>query len=246
VLIDKQTILKKLEETFLDNDKVYAFWLEGSDAMGCSDEYSDIDIWFDVEDSYINTFVDKMRETLTSISPMEFYYESEHSHPQLRQFFIRLENTSKFLVIDMCIQSHSREIEFVRQNKDEVVKVIFDKSSVIKFTDIDVDEYITSLEKRKEQIKATYEFFSVWVEKGIARDDFLEALSYYHEYILGPLVEYLRIIHEPTKKSYRLKHIRRDLPSDVVAKLEYLYKAGSLEEIEVKTREAVAWLDSIN
>lgn len=243
--IEREVIISKLKDKFDCNDQVQAFWLEGSDAMECSDEYSDVDIWFDVDDEYVNTFVGEIKDTLTAISPMEFYYESPHSHPQIRQFFIRLENTSKFLLIDMCIQSHSREIEFVRQNKDEVVKIIFDKSDVIKFTDIDIDEYMASLEKRKEQIKATFDFFSVWVEKGIARGDFLEALSYYHGYILSPLVEYLRIIHEPTKKSYRLKHIRRDLPCDVVEKLEYLYKISSLEEIDIKTREAVKWLYSI-
>lgn len=244
--IERDAIISKLKDKFDCNDQVHAFWLEGSDAMECSDEYSDVDIWFDVEDKYTNTFVDEIKDTLAAISPIEFYYESGHSHPQLRQFFIRLKNTSKFLIIDMCIQSHSREIEFIRQNKDEVVKIIFDKSGVIRFTDIDIDEYLASLEKRKKEIKATFEFFSVWVEKGIVRGNFLEALSYYHEYILSPLVEYLRIIHEPTKKSYRLKHIRRDLPCDVVEKLEYLYKVSSLDDIWTKTKEAIKWFDTIN
>ena len=29
---------------------IYAVWLEGSDAIGANDEFSDIDVWLDVKD----------------------------------------------------------------------------------------------------------------------------------------------------------------------------------------------------
>jgi len=31
---------------------IYAFWLEGSDALDTVDEYSDMDIWIDAQDGY--------------------------------------------------------------------------------------------------------------------------------------------------------------------------------------------------
>ncbi|MCK5129384.1 MAG: hypothetical protein KAQ68_06015 [Clostridiales bacterium] len=242
---DRYNIINVLKSTFEKDDTVHAMWLEGADAHGSTDEYSDVDIWFDVEDGYEVAFYQKLKEALSSISPIDFIYKKNHSHSKIRQYFIRLKDTSEFLILDICVQSHSREIEFIKENTDEKVKVLFDKAGVIKYTNLDIDKFDKNIKMRKNEIIKTFKFFSIWVHKEIKRDNFLEALDYYHQYILTPLVEYLRMIHEPTKKDFGLKHIKRDLPTEIVDRLEYFHKISSLEDIKKKTEEALLYINKI-
>lgn len=242
---NRYNIIKILKDMFIKDDNVHAFWLEGADALEAVDEFSDIDMWFDIEDGSEDLFVVKLKKTLESISHIDFMYEKRHEHPKIRQFFIHLQETSVFLIIDLCIQSHSRKIKFIKENKDEKVKVIFDKTEVIQYTCNDIDKFDESITIRKKEIEKTFEFFAIWIQKEINRNNYLEALNYYNEYILNPLVEYLRILYEPTKKDYELKHIKRDLPIDVVKKLECYYKISSIDEIGEKASEAVVFFRSL-
>lgn len=212
---------------------IYAVWLEWSEAMSKSDDCSDIDIWIDCEDDYENQAFDELKKVLTKISKIDFEYEKEHEHPQIFQRFFHLEKTSEFLIIDVCVQSHSRKIAFTKWNKDEEVKIIFDKKEVIKYKDLDVKSLENTLKLRILELEKTFLFFQVWVKKWIKRNSFLETLYYYQNYVLEPLIELLKIIHEPTKKDFWLKHIERDLPKDIVLKVESFYKVNSIEEIEL-------------
>ena len=170
---NRDNILNALNNAFIKNSKVYALWLEGADALDKTDEYSDIDIWVDVEDNYIDTFIELLKQTLTEIAPIDFIYEPDHEHVQIRQLFLHLKNMLPFLIIDLCIQSHSREIEFVTESSDEKVKIIFDKSDIIKYTNLDLDAFTESMRKRQKEILHTVDFFSILVIKEIRRNNFL-------------------------------------------------------------------------
>lgn len=243
--IKREDIINRLNDRFINDDTVYAFWLEGADAIGTIDSYSDLDIWFDIKDDFEDLFIKQLKNALSNISSIDFFYEKGHLHPKIRQLFFHLEETSDFLIIDLCIQSHSRKIEFTIENKDEEVKVIFDKANVIKYRHLNMSAFKIKLSNRIEELSKTYKFFSIWVIKEIKRGNYLEAFNYYHTYILNPLVELCRIKNQPTKKDYRLKHIKRDLPIDLVEELENLYKISSLKEIEQKTKEAILFFKKI-
>lgn len=236
--ITRNTIINSLKNRFYDEDYVYAFWTEGADAIGRVDEFSDLDIWFDVEDRYVDQVIQQIKSTLVKLAPIDFVFEKKHGHPQIRQLFLHLEGTFEFLIIDLCVQSHSRKIEFIIENKDEEVNVIFDKKNVIKYKSLDIAEFEHGLKERIEELNKIFSFFSIWVTKEINRKNYLEALNYYHQYILKPLVELCRIRYEPTKYDFYLKHIKWDLPENVVLLLENLYSVCSIEEIEQKMIKA--------
>ena len=233
--ITRRDIIAIFERTLLPDERVQAFWLEGADAQGTVDDYSDLDLWLDVIDGYEEAVLAEIRDILLALSPLDFYHERHHPHPQLRQAFIHLSGTSPFLVIDLCIQSHSRQIAFTRQHVDEVVQVIFDKSDVIRWRDVDEKLYQSDLRARVRDLLVTFPFFLIWVTKGIRRDNYLEALSYYQNLVLKPLVELCRICYCPTKKDFYLKHIQRDLPNDLVRTLTDLHRVTTLADIQDKT-----------
>jgi predicted nucleotidyltransferase len=236
--IDRDQIINKINDELKDNPYVFAFWLEGADAHNTVDKFSDIDIWIDVKDGHEKKIIGQVRSILSKITQLDFDHEIEHPHPKIRQTFFHLKDTSEFLIIDTCIQSHSREFWYTKEHADEKVKILFDKSNVISFRDLDKIEFQNSQKTSIAELKKTFLFFQAWVMKGVNRDNFLEALSYYHSFILEPLVELLRIRYQPTKQKFGLKHIERDIPNDVLKILENLYKVNSTEEINTMAQKA--------
>lgn len=137
-------------------------------------------------------------------------------------------------MLDVCIQDHSREIAFLNGYADEKVEVVFDKCGVIRYQDVDWEAFRLELCARADELARVFELGRIGVRKGLGRGDYLEALSYYQDGMLKPLVEILRMRHQPTKHDFGLKHIRRDLPVEVVARLEHLFAVSSLADIEAK------------
>ena len=81
------------------------------------------------------------------------------------------------------------------------------------------------------------------IEKYIQRGEYIEAHSYYHKWLLTPLIEVLRIRYTPLHPDYYIVHISRHLPTDVVNRLEGLFKINSLEELAEKIQEARMFYD---
>jgi len=238
MLINREQIIKKLADELKVDPFIFAFWLEGADALNTVDDYSDIDIWLDVQDGHESVVMEQIHAVLSQIAPLDFEHEVEHPHPKIRQNFFHLQGTSEFLIIDVCIQSHSREFWFTKGSKDEEAKIIFDKKGVVAFRDLDETKFRDGQKNRVEELKKTFPFFSAWVKKEVKRNNFLEAVSYYRPLVLDPLVELLRIRYEPTKREFGLKHIKRDLPHDVFLQLEDLYKVNSVSEINMNLDKA--------
>ena len=53
-IINRKQIVEKLKERLELLNFIYALWLEGADASGMVDEYSDVDFWVNFEDEYKN------------------------------------------------------------------------------------------------------------------------------------------------------------------------------------------------
>ncbi len=233
---ERSTIIQRLQEVCFEHPKVYAAWLEGADALDRVDAYSDIDLWLDVEDGHEEEVVSVVRAALGSLGEIALEHHNDHPHPKIKQVFFRLEEASKYLILDLCIQSHSRNEPFA---KDEPFEVLFDKVDVLLTQPFDEVKFKQEVELRAEQLQREFELRQVWVEKAVARGHFLEALHRYHVYVLEPLIELLRLRYVPSKGDYHLKDIAHDLPDDMVKTLEDLYRVTSLEDIEVKKLGAV-------
>jgi predicted nucleotidyltransferase len=233
----RQEILVYLKEKLEPHLHVYALWLEGADARGIVDEFSDIDLWLDVEDGQEENVLKQIEHYLNELGPLDFIHALSHPHPQIRQRFFHFENTSEFLIIDVCIQSHSREVEF---SLGDPVKIIFDKSNIIRF--LQNTEKVKFLEQAKA-LQSQVLLYRVWVLKALKRGHWLEAISYYYECILEPLARVLRLHYTPEKSEYGFKHFDQDLPDDVIVKLKTLIQNDSGESLESNLNKAVEWLD---
>ena len=230
--ITREQIIEQFSNKFTNNPFVYALWLEGADATDTVDEFSDIDFWLDVEDDYVEIIFNEIEGLLTAISPLDFIYEAEHSHPKVRHKIYHLQNTSEYLKLDINVQSHSRkseESEFVTDDPIESPKVIFDKAEVIRFCPADEIALHRRLQERIYHLE--HMFSHTGVRRYVKRNEFLEALAIYHRYVLEPLVELLRIRYTPLHHYYGPVHISRHLPKEAVLELEDLYRVVSMDEL---------------
>lgn len=247
-MLDRTIITNKLREALEPLPFIYAFWLEGADAIGTIDAYSDIDFWVDFEDEYEEQAYEAAETALTELSEIDYKYIMRHDHPKIRQRIYHLAGTSECLMIDFCWQFHSRpedEYTYIENDSIEAVKVIFDKDSIIRHKPLDLAKYDQWNRHRLEE--ATYRRTQhIRAEKYVRRGQYLEAYAYYNKYVLEPLIDLLRLIYTPVYANYYLVHISQHIPAAEREKLEYFAKIGSLDDIAEKIPQAAKWFDELN
>jgi len=242
-MINSETIIKKLKEELEPIQYIHAMWLEGADAIGQADEYSDLDIYIDIEDEYEQQAIDKVENILSKVAEIDYKYVMNHGHPKLRQRIYHLKGSSEYLMIDLCLQLHSRNKEeflYIKDNQIEAAKVIFDKSEIIQYKDYNECDYKSFNIARLEECKYRYSQHCR-VKKYVHRGMYLEAYAYYNIYVLEPLIDMLRLIHTPSHAHYYLIHISQHITKSEVKKLEFFAKISSLKDIDEKMHLAETW-----
>ena len=229
--LDRKYIIDYIKRYAISKDYVYAMWLEGADGLNQVDEYSDLDFWFDVEDSKRDSFIFDLVNHLSLLGKIDS--RMDQSTKEIYQSNIHLENTNEYLTIDLAAQNDSRDRKdtcFTNGSITEVPLVLFDKKNIITFHEpyeLDYKELNTIFKQKKNRILQYSR-----VTKYIKRNQYLECFMEYEKQILKPIVTIARIIYTPYIYDYELCHISRHLPKDIVEKLEVLYKVNSFADIE--------------
>lgn len=231
-MIDRNEIIATLKNFSENKDYVNAMWLEGADGINKVDEYSDIDFWFDVDKEYQESFLYECISELEKLGNIDS--RVDEIREVIAQSNIHLENTSKYLTLDICVQSHQKRglgvTCFIKNDIAELPLVLFDKKDIITYK----DEYELDLEKIKNVFEnSKYRILQMSrVEKYIYRNHYLEAYMKYIENIVSPLVRIARLIYTPRHYDYELCHISDHLSKDVIEELEDLYRVKSFEDIK--------------
>jgi hypothetical protein len=98
---------------------------------------------------------------------------------------------------------------------------------------------------RIEGLRARFDMFQVMVTKEVERRQPIEAVAYYHALILRPLVEMLRIIHDPIRHDFHTRYVYHAFPRDVIERLEPLFFPRDLEDLEAKRLDAREWFEQL-
>jgi len=244
--MNKQAIINKLKERLEPLDYYHALWLEGSDANGTADAYSDIDIWADIDDEREAEAIAAAEAALLEFAAFDYKAVLSHSHPQIRQRAYHLAGTCEWLLIDFCFQLHSRPQEYCFYEDDtvEAALVIFDKDGVVPYKPglppVDAEANAALLEKMRCRFTQHSR-----VIRYVRRGQYLGAFAYYQRYVLEPLACLLRLIYTPAYADYGYSHASRHVPPEQVERLEYFARVSSLEEIEAKIPEAQSWFEQL-
>lgn len=153
---------------------------------------------------------------------------------EIAQSNIHLANTSEYLTLDICVQSHeTRGLDATCFTKNDIAEkplVLFDKNNTITFKDtpkLDIEDLQRIFNNGKNRILQ-----SSRIKKYIKRNQYGEAFLKYVENIANPMVTIARIIYTPNHLDYGLCHINEHLPKEIVQKLEQFYRVSSFEDIE--------------
>jgi predicted nucleotidyltransferase len=240
--LTKKQIITALCAALEPLDFTHALWEGGAAAFGRVDEWSDLDILVDVDDEHVEETLQVIEDTLTKLSPIEIKYAvpqpTWHGHSQV---FYRIRDTSKFLLIDMVVIKHSNLNKFLQPELHGKAIVYFDKSGVVQSSPLSRQELALKLKDRLEALKISFDLFQILTIKELNRGNLIEALNFYHNFTLRPLVEVLRIPHEPTRHGFYTRYIYYDMPAEVLAKLESLFFIADGDDLWTKRQIAEDW-----
>lgn len=233
------TFVDELKSVLEKDERTHAMWIGGSVAEGYSDDYSDIDLYLDIDDGSEEYIFSTIEEFLEMKSDLDVNFLENLSPPYSHKIY-HLAGTDQLHFIEVTLHSHSHHIGlFDRLRK---IKVLFDKDGVTDFESIDQVQYDEMLNKRKKFLVEKIKIGEVSVGKELRRKQFLDAMHNYHYWILEPIVELARIMHCPLKVTYGLKHASRDLPEKTMKEIESLYKINSLDDFERKIEDVAAMI----
>ena len=244
---EREEIISRLRIVLEPLPFIYALWLEGADATGTADEYSDLDFWIDIDDEYEPQAFDAVEAALSEIAPIDYNYEARKGHPLLRQRIYHLSGTSEYLLIDFNAQLHSRprdEYKLLDNDSIEAAWVLFDKDNIIRHKPFDLSEF-ADLNKLRFAEAAYRRSQHVRAEKYVRRGLYLEAYAYYNRYVLEPLIDLLRLIYTPAHADYYLVHISQHLPAAEREKLEFFTRIATLDDIAAKIPQAGVCFDEL-
>ena len=236
-MLDRSQIIDYLREFSYGKSYVNAMWLEGADGIGQVDAYSDIDFWFDVEQPCQETFLHECIAELEKLADIDS--RVDNIRRDIAQSNIHLENTSEYLTLDICVQSHEiRGMDVTCYVEDDIAElplILFDKKNIISFREgmIDEEEIRKVFGDSKNRILQMSR-----VRKYIQRNQYLEAYGKYLENVAEPLICAARLLYTPRHHEYALCHISRHLPRETVGELMPFYQVTSLEEIEINLQKA--------
>jgi len=240
--LGREEILRSIVKVLKPLDCVYAMWECGSSAFKRVDQWSDIDVVVDVEDDKVMEIFKFTDKALHALSPIEHSFECPQSmSPGGYQKVYKLQNTSEFLVIEICAVKHSSNTKFLQKEIHGDVCVHFDKQNVTDIKPIDKENFAQKLKSRIEQIESVFNIYQFLVKKELNRKNYIEGIAFYQNFSLNPLLEVLRIQYNPYRYSFRTRYVYYDLPEDVVKRLHDFYFIKDGEDLAIKHEETIKW-----
>ena len=244
-MLDRNAIIGKLAEALSPLAYVYAFWEGGAAAFDRCDRWSDIDLYADVEDNRTQDVIPVIEAALGALSRIELKYMPPVPAPgNYVHLVFRLEGTGRCLLIDLAVIKHSSPDKFLEPEIHGQSRFIFNKGGAIKCPPADRAKLAADMKVTLAQTRLRFDLLSCFVEKEIARGNYIEALDIYKRLILGSLVEALRAKHDPLRYNFGPRYLRYHLPPEAVARLQELYFVKDPKDLEEKYAQAEAWFRS--
>jgi hypothetical protein len=240
--ITRETIITAFQTAFDPDPDTLALWMEGADATGWVDAYSDIDLDVSVRPGTMDAATARAQATLEALGVLDLIQPSTREADHQATTY-HLAGTSPYLLIDFDVFVE-RGSTFTTGDEIEKPLVLFDRAGVVRFTPPGEQTTPTYRAERLRDLENTVAQ-SARVEKYVLRGQFLEAFGYYHKYLLLPLIEALRLHYTPIHPEFSIIHITRHLPADEIARLEALFQVASLEDLGRKSQQARAYFANV-
>ncbi len=227
-------------------DHVYAFYESGARAFKRVDEWSDIDLYLVVDDEKVDEAFVAVETALKSLSPIKQKFAvPQLPWPGVSQAFYRLEQTSKYLLIDLAVIKLSGPEKFLEPQTHGKAIFYFNKSKKIGVPILRKEDLARKLQQKLRRLADRFNMFNIFVQKEINRGNYIEALVLYHSITLSSVVDVLRIKYSPFHHDFKTRYVQYDLPKQIIGRLERLYFVENGMDLLEKYDEATKWFNEI-
>jgi len=242
--VARESIVDACRDALHGVDSVQGAFLGGSESFGRQDEWSDIDLVCVADPADAATIFDAVEGALEQLSPIALKLVMPPSGlwPGLTQRFYRLRDTDEFLMIDFCQVTPEQVVAFLEPIRHGTPVVLFDRTGVIKPAPMDAD-HDERLQKRVEWLRASFPMFQNLTRKALLRGDEVEAMYTWMSHTMRPLVDILRVRHNPERFDYGFRYTGYDLPPEVTAELRELIWARDRDDMLAKLDRAREWFE---
>ncbi len=224
-------------------DTVFALSEGGSAAFGAVDEWSDIDLVADVAEGAEELVFEAVEAALETLAPITARW---HIPPGawhgLNQRFYLLEGVPETLYVDLALRGPASAGAFTEVEQHGHAVILFDKTGVAASTHLDPEVLATQIEEDLTRMRDRLSITGTLCTKELARGRLADAMSFYWNYSLTPLVMALRIRHCPQRHRFGLRYLDQDLPEEVHAALLPLCLVSDLEDLGAKDQRCRDWL----
>jgi predicted nucleotidyltransferase len=245
--LTRDSIIRALTAELRPLPSVHAFWEAGAAAFNRIDEWSDIDLYIVVDDAaaVAETFL-VVEKALIALSPIRLKHEVSWAPTSgIYQKFYHLAGTSEFLLVDLAVMTLSAPDKFLAREIHGDAVFLFNKGDTVRVPPLDADAFVRGLLERRRRLVERMDLFGPFVPKEIHRRNWLEALDFYRGLVIQSLVEALRMQHGPLHYDFRMRYFYRELPSDVLRRLERLAVVKDPDDLAAKYEEALAWFHEV-
>lgn len=244
--VDRDDVLSALRGALEPLDHVQAMWEAGAIAFDRVDDWSDMDLQVASDDGRIEDVFVVVEDTLRRLSAIDLKYRlpepTWHGHSQA---FYRLEGASPFLMLDFVVMKAGAKDKFLQPEIHGRPFVYFDKTGVVRFDPFDAEALATTLRGRVGELRVLFDLFRVLTEKELNRGNVIEAAAFYQSYTLRPLVQALRILHDPTRHNFHTRYVHYDFPEEDVRRLTELFFVADAGELAAKRERADKWFQEV-
>lgn len=243
--VGRENIIQALTTALEPLPYVNAMWESGAISHGRLDAYSDIDLQLDVDDKKVRQAMKAVEKALRALSPIEKRYEvigASHGHSQC---FYKLKASSDYLLVDLCIMKHSAKDKFLVLEVHGKPVFYFNKRNSVRIKPLDKKAYALALKTRLERLKKRMEIFNCFVEKELARGNYLEAFGYYYTLVPDSLVEVLRMRYHPLHHDFKTRYLHYELPPAVVKRLKGFFYIKDERDLRKKHKAALRWFRQV-
>ncbi|XMB67768.1 hypothetical protein RI065_04440 [Mycoplasmatota bacterium zrk1] len=247
-------IIDSIISVSMKSKHVRAVWEIGAVAFGRVDEWSDVDLVFDVSDESFEEVFALIEVELEKYAPIEHKYGAPNGIAKgAYQNVYKLENISEFLVIELCFIPSSSEHKAIEKEIHGDVIVHFDKEGVLKEEEVDLERFAKKIEARLETMKTLLGMYQFMVKKEINRENPIEAYFYYFSVALAPILELVKMHYTPFRYDFRHRYVYYELPENVVKEIEEFTFVKDLDDLStkykkllVRFKEELDYLNSID
>jgi hypothetical protein len=239
-MISRLQLQRTLHHALLTCADVDAAWEGGSAAFDHDDGLSDIDAVAVVADDAIEASFAQVQAALEELSPVTLRHDVPGTTGFAQKFF-RLRDAGEFLVVDLVFIRRSDPLLFREVELHGRGRTWFDRRGILVEAHLVTEADSAQARARVPVLAASFTMFQHVVTKERLRGRAVDALVFYQQMTWRPLVEALRLLHDPQRRVFGPRYTTRDLPAAVCRRIEDLAYVRDLDDLAVKHEAAQRW-----